>query len=93
MWSRPALPNICGANGEVSGSRSSNMRAMCLSIAGVRSVYFIPSEPRSIFSNPIASAQSTSPPLTAWRARNSALEPVEQLLLTLITGIPVSPSS
>src|SRR5205809_945142 len=49
------------------------MRAMCLSMAGVRSVYFIPSEPRSIFSKPTARAQSTRPPLTAWRARNSAL--------------------
>ena len=68
------------------------MRAMCLSIAGVRSVYFIPSEPRSIFSKPTASAQSTRPPLTAWRARNRALEPVEQLLLTLTTGMPVRPS-
>ena len=55
------------------------MRAMCLSIAGVRSVYFIPSEPRSIFSNPIASAQLTRPPLTAWRASISALEHGEQL--------------
>ena len=35
--------------------------------------------------------ESTSPPLTAWRARNSALEPVEQLLLTLTTGMPVRP--
>ena len=69
------------------------MRIMCLSSAGVRSVYFIPSEPRSIFSNPIASAQSTRPPLIAWRASISALEPVEQLLLTFSTGIPVRPSS
>ena len=65
---------------------------MCLSSAGVRSVYFIPSEPFSIFSKPTASAQSTRPPLTACRARYSAEEPVEQLLLTLTTGIPVSPS-
>ena len=92
MWSRPALPNICGAKGDSSGARISNMRIMCLSIAGVRSVYFIPSEPFSIFSKPIASAQSTRPPLTAWRARKSAEEPVEQLLLTLTTGMPVRPS-
>ena len=45
------------------------MRIMCLSSAGVRSVYFMPSEPFSIFSKPIASAQSARPPLTAWRAR------------------------
>ena len=30
---------------------------------------------------------------TAWRARNSALDPVEQLLLTLKTGIAVIPTS
>ena len=42
--------------------------------------------------SPMAIAQSATPPLTAWRARNSALEPVEQLLLTLMTGIPVRPS-
>ena len=68
------------------------MRVMCLSRAGVRSVYFIPSEPFSIFSKPTARAQSAMPPFTAWRARNSADEPVEQLLLTLTTGIPVRPS-
>jgi len=38
-------------------------------------------------------AQSTSPPRTAWAARNSAVDPVEQLLLTLTIGIPVMPSS
>jgi hypothetical protein len=58
----------------------------------VRSVYLTPSEPFSIFSKPIASAQSASPPRIAWRAMNNAVEPVEQLLLTLTTGIPVSPS-
>ena len=69
MWSRPALPNICGANGDSSGARTSNMRCMCLSSAGVRSVYFIPSEPFSIFSKPTAIAQSAVPPRTACRAR------------------------
>jgi hypothetical protein len=37
-------------------------------------------------------AHSTAPLSTAWRARNSALEPVEQLLLTLNTGMPVRPT-
>jgi hypothetical protein len=86
------LPNICGAGGDCSGSRIANIAAACLSSALVRSVYFTPSEPFSIFSKPMAIAQSTTPPLTAWRARNRALEPVEQLLLTLMTGIPVRPS-
>ena len=65
---------------------------MCLSIGFVRSMNFAPSEPFSIFSKPSASAQSARPPLTAWRARYSAVEPVEQLLLTLTTGMPVRPS-
>ena len=63
----------------------------CLSIGFVRSVYFTPSEPFSIFSKPTASAQSAMPPLTACRARKSADEPVEQLLFTFRTGMPVSP--
>ncbi|MCY1295730.1 hypothetical protein D9M68_366930 [compost metagenome] len=37
-------------------------------------------------------AQSMAPLATAWRARNSAVEPVAQLLLTLITGMPVRPT-
>src|SRR6201996_7412603 len=74
MWSRPALPNICGAGGEASGSRISNIRVAWRSSALVRSVYLTP-----------------RPPLTAWRARKSAEDPVEQLLLTLTTGMPVSP--
>ena len=36
---------------------------------------------------------SPTPLITAWRARNSADEPVEQLLLTLTTGMPVMPTS
>ena len=58
----------------------------------VRSEYFTPSEPFSIFSKPTASTQSARPPSTSCLARNSALEPVAQLLLTLYTGIPVRPS-
>ena len=92
MWSRPALPNIWGAGGDSSGSRMANIAVTCLSRALVRSVYLTPSEPFSIFSKPTAIAQSALPPRTAWRARKSALEPVEQLLLTLITGMPVRPS-
>jgi hypothetical protein len=53
----------------------------------------MPSEPFSIFSKPIARVQSARPPLIAWRARYSAVDPVEQLLLTLTTGMPVRPSS
>jgi hypothetical protein len=58
-----------------------------------RSVKVAPSEPGCIFSKPNASAQSTAPLRTACAARKSAVDPVEQLLLTLTTGIPVMPSS
>ena len=92
MCSRPALPNICGANGDCSGSRTSNIVIRCLSMGFVRSVYLTPSEPFSIFSKPSASAQSASPPRTAWRAMYSADDPVEQLLFTFTTGMPVRPS-
>jgi len=37
--------------------------------------------------------QSTAPDSTSWRARKSAVDPVEQLLLTLAIGIPVMPTS
>ena len=69
MWSRPALPNICGAIGDSSGARSSIIRMTCLSIGFVRSSNEFLSEPRCIFSKPIASAQSAIPWATAWRAR------------------------
>ena len=51
---------------EARASRSSP--STCLSIGFARSVYLTPSEPFSIFSKPSASAQSASPPSTAWRA-------------------------
>lgn len=44
-------------------------------------------EPLAIRSKPSAIAQSTMPEATALRACNKAVEPVEQLLLTLIIGI------
>jgi hypothetical protein len=48
--------------------------------------------PGCICSKPSASTHSAAPDCTAWRARNSADEPVEQLLLTLTTGMPVMPT-
>jgi hypothetical protein len=53
----------------------------------------VPSEPGCIFSKPSAIVQSASPPLMARAARYSAVDPVEQLLLTLTTGMPVMPNS
>lgn len=52
-----------------------------------------PSEPFFIFSMPSASAQSARPPRTAWRARNSALDPVAHAFMTVMTGMPVMPVS
>ncbi|MNC74692.1 hypothetical protein D3C75_1260920 [compost metagenome] len=51
------------------------------------------SAPACICSKPKASTQSAAPVSMARRARYSALEPVEQLLLTLTTGMPVIPTS
>ena len=48
--------------------------------------------PGRICSNPTASAQLTAPLSTAWRARNRAVDPVEQLLFTLTIGMPVMPT-
>ncbi len=93
MYSRPALPNICGAAGAAAKPRRSTMSLKCLSIGVVRSVYLIPSEPFSIFSKPTARAQLATPPSTSCLARNSALDPLEQLLLTLTAGMPVRPIS
>ena len=57
-----------------------------------RSLHIEPSAPRIICSNPTAMTQSAAPVSIACRAKNSAEEPVEQLLLTLTIGIPVWPS-
>ncbi len=65
----------------------------CLPIGDSRSWAPPPSEPGCIFSKPSAIAQSTMPPRMACAARKSAVEPVEQLLLTLTIGMPVMPSS
>ena len=83
MCSRPALPKNCGAAGAAAKPRSATMSSNCLSMGLVRSVYFTPSEPFSIFSKPSAMTQSASPPSTNCFAMKSAVEPVEQLLLTL----------
>ncbi|MCY1301350.1 hypothetical protein D9M70_509570 [compost metagenome] len=60
---------------------------------GSRSSQLLFSAPGCICSKPNASAQSTAPLSTAWRARNRAVEPLAQLLLTLITGMPLMPTS
>jgi hypothetical protein len=92
MCSRPAAPNIHGAGGK-STSEISASAAMCFIIGCSRSSYIMPSEPGFIFSKPSASAQSARPPRIDSAARYSAVDPVEQLLLTLTTGMPVIPSS
>ncbi|SLJ82534.1 Uncharacterised protein [Mycobacteroides abscessus subsp. abscessus] len=92
MCSRPAAPNIQGAGGNFT-SEICTSRSMCRIIGCSRSVKVAPSEPGCIFSKPSARVQSARPPRIAWAARYSAVEPVEQLLLTLTIGIPVRPSS
>ncbi|MCY1448352.1 hypothetical protein D9M71_650130 [compost metagenome] len=71
---------------------SSLTSVLACSRAEARSVHTDFSAPGFICSKPKARAQSTAPLCTAWRARNSAEEPVAQLLLTLSTGIPVMPT-
>ena len=93
MCSRPAMPNICAAGGAASGSRSSNELDEVAHRRLLAVVEVAPSDPFCIRSKPSASTQSARPPLTSWRAMNSAVDPVEQLLLTFVTGMPVSPSS
>ncbi|SIL70892.1 Uncharacterised protein [Mycobacteroides abscessus subsp. abscessus] len=56
---------------------------MCGCRGDSRSLNFMPSEPGSIFSNPAAITTSDWPLRMALAAMNSAVEPVEQLLLTL----------
>lgn len=85
-------PNIHGAGGN-STSEISASACMWLPIGCSRSSKVDPSEPGFIFSKPSASTQSARPPRIASAARYSAVEPVEQLLLTFTTGIPVMPSS
>ena len=51
-----------------------------------------PKAPGLICSNPSARTQSAEPLSTACLAKYNAVEPVEQLLLTFIMGIPVIPT-
>ena len=69
------------------------MTLKCFDSGFSQSVNLEPSAPFSIFSKPTTSTHSTSPPSTACLPSMIAVEPVEQLLLTLKTGIPVSPTS
>ena len=93
MCSRPAFPNIHGAPGASVISYSSDSAMKCRIVGCSRSRKVGISEPFFIFSKPSASAQSTTPPFTSWRAMKSAVDPVEQLLFTFVIGMPVSPSS
>jgi hypothetical protein len=92
-YSRPAPPNIWAAGGAWLNPCTSLIRFACLSSGLVRSVHFADSAPFSICSKPTASTHSASPPATACAASIKALLPVEQLLLTLKTGMPVRPIS
>ncbi len=92
MYSRPAAPNIHGATGKANSSISASA-LMWRPSGDSRSSAPPPSEPGCIFSNPSASTQSASPPRIDCAPRNSAVDPVEQLLLTLTIGMPVMPSS
>ena len=66
------------------------MSVTCLSIGYARVVYTWASSMRS---KPTARPQSLMPPAMKARVVNSAVEPLAQLLLTLVIGMPVRPSS
>ncbi|MCY1543090.1 hypothetical protein D9M68_788850 [compost metagenome] len=92
MCVRPAPPNRRRARGiSILPSVSSSTALKSSSGLGRSSKGWV-SAPGGMNSKPKASATSTTPLCTAWRARNRALEPVEQLLLTLRTGMPVMPT-
>lgn len=57
-----------------------------------RSENTVPSAPGIICSKPTASTHSATPLSTACRAKKSAVDPLEQLLLTLTMGMPVIPT-
>ncbi|MNQ89578.1 hypothetical protein D3C85_1048900 [compost metagenome] len=92
MCARPAPANWRMADGISGWPTSSSTTWAARSSAGARSSQRDLSAPGFICSKPNASAQSTAPLCTAWRARYRADEPVAQLLLTLTTGMPVMPT-
>src|SRR6185503_14342637 len=91
-YSRPAPPNICAAGGAWLKPCSSFITLTNLSSGFARSVHFAWSAPASICSKPTTITHSAIPPATACAPSMSAELPVEQLLLTLNTGMPVRPS-
>ena len=92
ICSTPALPKIFGADGPFPDGWSSESRMKNVSRGTVLSLKNVYRDPVNIFSNPNARAHSAIPDLTALAARNKALLPVEQLLLTFTTGMPVMPT-
>ena len=93
MWLSPAPPNCRSASGTPGAStRASAAASNCSNTLG-RSSNIAPTAPGRICSNPSASTQSAAPDSIACRARNSAVEPLEQLLFTLMIGTPVMPTS
>jgi len=91
-YSRPAPPNICAAGGAELKPCSSFITLTNLSSGFARSVHLAWSAPASICSKPTTITHSAMPPATACAPSISAELPVEQLLLTLKTGMPVWPS-
>jgi hypothetical protein len=92
MCSWPALPKSLGANGVLEVPLSSISLIRKRSKGLERSSKNVFKEPVNILSKPKASTQSAYPVWIAFAARYKAVEPVEQLLLTLMIGIPVMPT-
>ncbi|MCY1244602.1 hypothetical protein D9M72_576890 [compost metagenome] len=92
MWAWPAAPNRRNAPRTSIGPSTSVSTSLNSSSGPGRSVQGELRAPGAMYSKPKANATSTTPLCTACRARKRALEPVEQLLLTLMTGMPVMPT-
>lgn len=92
MYSRPALPNICAAPGALVNPRVCAIINPVVPVGFSRSLKNVCKLPGIIFSKPTTRTQSAAPLETYWRPMASPVEPVEQLLLTLMMGIWVMPN-
>lgn len=95
-YSCAALANILGAPGPkleplLSDASASFVASSNVATGGVLSLKLVARLPGAILSNPSASPQWIIPDFTMLLAWYKAVLPVEQLLLTLVIGIPVMP--
>jgi hypothetical protein len=83
MCSMAALPNISSTTGTSALSWPTRAVSTCRAQGAARSSPPRDSDPGFIFSKPTAMTTSVIPPSISWRARNSAVDPLAQLLFRL----------